>query len=167
MSGLALVVAVSRNGVIGKEGGLPWHLASDLKLFKSITMGKPIIMGRKTWESLPRKPLPGRLNIVVSRKLNYAAEGAVVVSGSAEAMRIAGFENSTEVAVIGGGEIYQMFLPLATRIYRTDVDIDVDGDTCFPDLPPVEWSLTSVEHFVQGANDSAKFSLRIFDRKIA
>lgn len=166
MSGIALVVAVSRNGVIGKEGGLPWHLSSDLKLFKAITMGKPIIMGRKTWESLPRKPLPGRLNIVISRKVDYAAEGAVVVSTSAEALRFAEAENAEEVAVIGGGEIYKMFFAQATRVYRTDVDIIVEGDTFFPDLIEAEWQLSSTEHFPQGVNDSASFALRIFDRNI-
>jgi dihydrofolate reductase len=165
MSRIALVVAVSRNGVIGREGGLPWHLSSDLKLFKRITLGKPIIMGRKTWESLPRKPLPGRTNIVISRADDFKAEGAVVVSSVKSALAQAESQNPEEVAVIGGGEIYNLFLPIADRIYRTDVDLDVEGDTYFPALMPEQWTQTSVEHFTKGPNDSAGFALRIFDRK--
>ena len=90
MSRIAFVVAVSRNGIIGRDGGLPWHISSDLKRFKEITMGKPIIMGRKTWDSLPRKPLPGRLNIVVTRQGGFTAQGAVVVKTADEAIAAAG-----------------------------------------------------------------------------
>lgn len=163
MSRISLVVAVSRNGVIGRDGGLPWHLSSDLKLFKAITLGKPIIMGRKTWESLPRKPLPGRVNIVITRKAGFVGEGAVVVHTVEQALAAAG--EAEEIAVIGGGEIYNLFLASATRIYRTDVDIIVEGDTRFPPLSPDEWAETSAETFPQGPNDSAAFTLRIFDRK--
>jgi dihydrofolate reductase len=166
MTRIALVVAVSRNGVIGRDGGLPWHLSSDLKLFKAITLGKPIIMGRKTWESLPRKPLPGRLNIVVTRSPHFVAEGAITVSDVATSLAQAKADNPDEIAIIGGGEIYKMFLPLASRVYRTDVDIEVEGDTHFPPLPSAEWAETSVEHFAQGPKDSATFALRVFDRKM-
>jgi dihydrofolate reductase len=165
MSRVALVVAVSRNGVIGREGGLPWHLSSDLKLFKTITLGKPIIMGRKTWESLPRRPLTGRQNIVVSRTGAYIAEGAQVVATPEQAIAAAKLNNAEEIAVIGGGEIYSLFLPIAHRVYRTDVDIDVEGDTYFPVLSPAEWQETSAEQFPQAPNDSAAFTLRVFDRK--
>ncbi len=163
MTRIALVVAVSRNGVIGRGGGLPWHLSSDLKLFKAITLGKPIIMGRKTWESLPRKPLPGRVNIVITRKAGFVGEGAVVVHTLEQAVAAAG--DVEEIAVIGGGEIYNLFLTRANRIYRTDVDLDVEGDTLFAALSPTEWTETSSEDFPQGPNDSAAFTLRIFDRK--
>ncbi len=105
MTRIALVVAVSRNGVIGRDGGLPWHISSDLKRFKEITMGKPVIMGRKTWESLPRKPLTGRHNIVITRQGGYAAEGAMVVATPGAALAAAG--SVEEVAIIGGGEIYR------------------------------------------------------------
>ncbi len=164
MSRISLVVAVSRNGVIGRDGGLPWHLSSDLKLFKAITLGKPIIMGRKTWESLPRKPLPGRLNVVISRKTEFSAEGAVVAHDALAALEMAHRDNPEEIAVIGGGEIYALFLPLASRVYRTDVDLHVDGDTLFPNLTAAEWTEVSCETFPQGPNDSASFSLRVFDR---
>jgi dihydrofolate reductase len=129
---ISLVYAQSRNGIIGADGGLPWRLPSDLKRFKETTLGKPIIMGRKTWEGLPRKPLPGRVNIVVTRQSSFAAEGAVVVGSVADALARAG--EASEVCVIGGGEIYRMFLPLADRIYLTLVDADVEGDTRGPDL---------------------------------
>jgi dihydrofolate reductase len=165
VSRIALVVAVSRNGVIGREGGLPWHLSSDLKLFKKITLGKPIIMGRKTWESLPRKPLPGRLNIVVSRRPGFEAVGAKVSPTVELALALARSEMPEEISVIGGGEIYNLFLPIADRVYRTDVDIDVEGDTYFTALDPHAWAETNVEYFPQGPHDSASFALRIFDRK--
>ena len=108
MSRISFVVAVSRNGVIGRAGGLPWHISSDLKRFKAITMGKPLIMGRKTWESLPKRPLPGRQNIVITRQKNYQAEGAVVVPDTASALAAAG--EVEEICVIGGGEIFAKFL---------------------------------------------------------
>ena len=109
MSRIALVVAVSRNGVIGRDGGLPWHISSDLKRFKAVTMGKPVIMGRKTWESLPKRPLPGRANIVVTRQANYAADGAIVAADVAAAISAAG--DVEEIAIIGGGEIYRVVFP--------------------------------------------------------
>jgi dihydrofolate reductase len=151
--------------VIGREGGLPWHLSSDLKLFKAVTLGKPIIMGRKTWDSLPRKPLPGRTNIIITRQSNYAAEGAQIVVTLEDALVRAKIENPEEIAVIGGGEIYNLFLPIADRVYRTDVDLDVEGDTFFPALSPAEWTQTSIVDYPQGPNDSAAFTLRVFDRK--
>lgn len=164
MSRISFVVAVSRNGVIGRDGGLPWHLSSDLKLFKAITLGKPIIMGRKTWESLPRKPLPGRVNIVITHKAGFVGEGALVVNTAEQALAAAG--DVEEVAIIGGGEIYKLFMPIADRIYRTDVDLEVEGDTLFPSLPREEWTETSSEAFPQGPKDSASFTLRVFDRKL-
>jgi dihydrofolate reductase len=160
-----MMVAVSRNGVIGRDGGLPWHISSDLKLFKSLTMGKAIVMGRKTWDALPRKPLPGRLNIVITRQADFSAKGAVVARDAESALEKAGHLNETEIAVIGGGEIYNLFMPVADRIYRTDVDMEVNGDTYFPALDETKWVLTSIEKFEQGPKDSAGFSLRVFDRK--
>jgi dihydrofolate reductase len=164
MSRIALVVAVSRNGVIGRAGGLPWHISSDLKRFKEITMGKPVIMGRKTWESLPRKPLPGRTNIVITRQPDYTAPGAQVVAGMDAALDIANVERPEEIAIIGGGEIFRMFMAMADRIYLTEADLVVEGDTHFPDLPPREWRETGREVHDKGPNDTASFTLRILDR---
>ena len=162
MSRIALVVAVSRNGVIGRDGGLPWHISSDLKRFKAVTMGKPVIMGRKTWESLPKRPLPGRANIVVTRQANYAADGAIVAADVAAAISAAG--DVEEIAIIGGGEIYRVVFPRADRIYLTEVDMDVMGDTHFPRLAPGEWHEIARERQEAGPNDSAGFTLRTLDR---
>lgn len=163
MSRIALVVAVSRNGVIGRAGGLPWHISSDLKRFKALTMGKPLIMGRKTWESLPKKPLPGRRNIVITRQANYRAEGAVVVVDAAAALAVAG--EVEEISIIGGAEIFHLFLPQAQRIYLTEVDLEVEGDTYFPRIEPDQWLETARETHARSPNDSAGFVLRVLDRK--
>lgn len=156
------MVAVSRNGVIGRDGGLPWHISSDLKRFKAITMGKPIIMGRKTWESLPRKPLPGRQNIVITRQKTFTAEGAVVVGDVKSALKVAG--EADEIAIIGGGEIYNMFFAMTDRVYLTEVDLTVEGDTYFPKLDASEWREVAREVHPAGPNDSARFVLRTLDR---
>jgi dihydrofolate reductase len=159
---ISYVVAVSKNGVIGREGGLPWHMSSDLKRFKAITMGKPVVMGRKTWESLPRKPLPGRRNIVITRQRDVAPEGAEVAATPEEALRLAG--DVPEVAVIGGGEIYRLFWPLVDRLYLTEVDLEVAGDTHFPALAPGEWREVGREVHPRGEKDTAGFTLRTLDR---
>jgi len=159
---ISYVVAVSRNGVIGREGGLPWHISSDLKRFKEITMGKPVVMGRKTWDSLPRKPLPGRRNIVITRQPGFTAEGAEVVATPEQALALCAGE--PEVAVIGGGEIYRLFWPMVDRIYLTEVDLAVDGDTHFPDLAPGQWREVAREVHPRGERDSAAFTLRTLDR---
>jgi len=159
---ISYVVAVSRNGVIGREGGLPWHISSDLRRFKEITMGKPVVMGRKTWESLPKKPLPGRRNIVITRQRGFAPEGAEVAASAEEALRLCG--DAPEVAVIGGGEIYRLFWPVVDRLYLTEVDLEVAGDTHFPVLSPDEWREVGREVHPKGERDSAGFVLRILDR---
>ena len=159
---ISYVVAVSKNGVIGREGGLPWHISSDLKRFKEITMGKPVVMGRKTWESLPRRPLPGRRNIVITRQPGFAPEGAEVAATPEEALALCG--NAPEVAIIGGGEIYRLFWPLVDRLYLTEVDLEVEGDTHFPAVSPAEWREVGREVHPRGEKDSAAFTLRILDR---
>ncbi len=164
MSRIALVAAVSRNGVIGRDGGLPWHLSSDLKRFKQITMGKPVIMGRKTWESLPKRPLPGRPNIVVTRQRGYKAPGATVVSDAFTALAVARGHSAEEIAVIGGGEIYDMFFDQADRIYLTEVDIAVHGDTRFPVIDARDWRQTGGEAIAKGPKDDAACTLRVLDR---
>ena len=122
---ITLIVAVADNGVIGRDNALPWHLPDDLKRFKRLTLGKPIVMGRKTFESIG-KPLPGRQNIVVTRDANYRREGITVVHGIDDAVRAAG--EATELMVIGGAELFRLFLPRATRIHLTRVHADVAGD---------------------------------------
>ncbi len=133
---VSLVVARARNGVIGSDNGLPWHLPADLARFRAVTMGKPMVMGRRTWESLPGL-LPGRRHIVVSRNPEYRAEGAEVAASLEEALELAG--PVPEVMVIGGGQIYRQALPRARRIYLTEVEAEVEGDTRFPELEPGAW----------------------------
>lgn len=126
---VSMIAAMANNRVIGKDNGMPWHLPADLKHFKAVTMGKPVVMGRKTYESIG-KALPGRLNIVISRA-GFQAADATVVSSTDEAIAVAG--DIEELMIIGGGKIYEFFLPVADRLYLTHIDLDVEGDTQFPD----------------------------------
>ena len=137
----SLVVAMARNGVIGRSNKLPWHLPADLAHFKRTTMGAPVIMGRRTWESIGRA-LPGRLNIVVSSRPDYAAPGALVVPSLERAWTAAGYV--PEAFVIGGEHLYAQALPSARRIYLTEIDADIDGDTCFPAFDRRAWRETLV-----------------------
>ena len=161
---LVFVLAMSRNRVIGANGGLPWRMPSDLKRFKALTMGKPVIMGRKTWDSLPRKPLPGRPNIVVTRQAGYDAPGAIVTGTLGEALRQARAAATDEIAVIGGAEIFNELLPFADRIYLSEIDVEMQGDRFFPALPAEEWKETSHETHPRGEGDAAGFTLRVLDR---
>ncbi|MDQ5946883.1 MAG: dihydrofolate reductase [Pseudomonadota bacterium] len=136
MSTLSLIAAMANKRIIGRDNTLPWHLPEDLKHFKATTLGKPVIMGRKTWESLGR-PLPGRRNIVVSRNADYVATGGELV-GSLEAA-IAATADIEEVFVIGGADLYRQALPLAQRLYLTEIAGDYAGDACFPEFPASEW----------------------------
>jgi len=136
-----LVVAVAANGVIGREGALPWHLPADLRHFKALTIGKPMIMGRKTFESLPGL-LPGRRHIVLTRDPAWAEEGAEVARSPEEAIALA---NAPHIAVIGGAEIYRAFLPHADRIEWTEVAAEPEGDTRFPHFDRAEWIETAHE----------------------
>lgn len=133
---VSLIVAMDRNRVIGAGGEMPWHLPADLKFFKAATMGKPVIMGRKTYESIG-KPLAGRRNIVVTRDRAYQAPGCIVVHSPAAALLAAG--EAEEVMIIGGAEIYRQFLPQAQRIYLTCIDAAFAGDAVFPEIQPQLW----------------------------
>jgi dihydrofolate reductase len=133
---IALIAAMAENRVIGRENGLPWRLPADLRRFKSVTMGKPVIMGRKTYESIG-KPLPGRSNIVVTRDADYRAPGCQVVHSLEQALEAGA--GHTEVMVIGGAELYRQALGRAERMYLTLVRAEVEGDTLFPDIEPQQW----------------------------
>jgi dihydrofolate reductase len=128
---IVLVLAVADNGVIGDRGAIPWRIAEDMKRFKALTIGKPLIAGRKTWESFPKRPLPGRTNIVVTRDAAYRAEGAVVVHSLDAALARAEMENPVSITIAGGAEIYRTAMPRATRIELTEVHVDAAGDTHF------------------------------------
>jgi dihydrofolate reductase len=161
MAMISLIVAASTNNAIGIGGDLPWRLSDDLKRFKAVTMGKPIIMGRKTWDSIGR-PLPGRQNIVVTRQPEFSAEGCDVVASVAEAVAIAG--DVDEVMVIGGSQIYELALPSADRIYLTRVHAEVEGDAFFPDVDESRWRLISDERHAADERNEFNFSSRIYDR---
>jgi dihydrofolate reductase len=139
---ISIIVAMAANRVIGYENHLPWHLPADLAHFKVVTMGKPILMGRKTWESIGR-PLSGRTNIVITRDRDYQADGCVVAHSMEEA--IAAAQGNDEVMVIGGADFYRQVLPLTDTLYLTLVEGDFTGDTFFPELDAAEWQETSSE----------------------
>ena len=142
MTAVTLIVAADRRGVIGRDGGLPWHLPDELKRFKARTMGKPIVMGRKTWDSIG-KPLPGRHNIVITRQPSLVLDGATVVDSLEAALRAAGAV--PEVCVIGGAEIFMLALPVATTVELTVVEAEVGGDTVLPAFDVADWVETSRE----------------------
>jgi dihydrofolate reductase len=164
---LTLVVAVAKNGVIGRDGRLPWRLSSDMKRFKQTTMGKPVLIGRKTWESLQVRPLPGRENLVLTRDPNIKVEGAWVYT-SLDAMLAAGRAMATasgadEVCVIGGAQLYRATLPLADRIVLTEVNLEPEGDARL-DLDLARWREVSREHVERGPKDDADFVVRVLER---
>jgi dihydrofolate reductase len=136
---VTLVVAVAANGVIGRNGALPWHLPEDLKRFKQLTLGRPCIMGRRTWDSLPRKPLPGRTNIVLTRDPSFSAPGAVVARDFDEALRRADAEHPQAIMVIGGEAVFAAALPLAKRIELTQIEQHVEGDAVMPAIDASIW----------------------------
>jgi dihydrofolate reductase len=160
---VSLIVAVAKNRVIGDAGKLPWRFSSDLKKFKAITTGKAVIMGRKTWDSLPRKPLPGRLNIVVTRSAGFAAEGTSVATSVEAALSLA--VGQDEVMVIGGAEIYKAFLSKADRVYATELDCGIAGDTSFGALPPDEWRETGRESLPASPGDTVGGYFVTYDRR--
>lgn len=135
---IVIVVAMSENRVIGRNGDLPWRLSADLKHFKAVTMGYPIIMGRKTWESIGR-PLPGRRNIVVTRRKGFSVEGVDVVHSAQDALKLCETDNATTAMIIGGGQIYAEMIDHADRIELTEVHRKIEGDTHFPVLDYNEW----------------------------
>lgn len=139
---LVIIAAVARSGVIGKNNRLPWHLPEDLRHFKACTLGHPVLMGRRTWDSLGR-PLPGRRNLVISRQPDFAAAGAEVWPGLQQA--IAACSDASRVFLIGGAELYRLGLPLASEMLLTEVDLEVDGDAHFPPWAPEQWQETRRE----------------------
>ena len=167
MCKIAFVIAVAENRVIGKDGHLPWRLSSDLKLFRRLTMNKPIIMGRRTWESLPRRPLDGRDNIVLTRDRNFAAEGAHVVHSVEAALELgrefAEARGVDEISVIGGAQIYESMLEHADRIYLTEVHGSPEGDTVFPPLDSAKWQEVGSEPINQTERDQYSATLKIME----
>lgn len=165
---LVLIVAVARNGVIGGQNKLLWHISSDLQRFKAITMGKPLIMGRKTWDSIGR-PLPGRESIVVTRDQNFAAQGAVVAHNLDEALTRAQEAvqrlGAREAVVIGGAELYALLMDRCTQLYVTEVDLAPEGDAYFGPIDPQKWQVQKSEAHHAGPKDDAAFTFVDYVRR--
>jgi dihydrofolate reductase len=156
-----LVVAVAENGIIGREGGLPWRIKSDMQRFRALTWGKPIVVGRKTYLSFNRKPLPGRTNIVVSRAADFAAPGAVVAASLPAALAVARGDalrrGSDAIMVVGGADIYAQAMPLADRLEVTHIQARCEGDAAFPAIDPAIWREAARAVFSPGAGDDAGY----------
>ena len=165
---LALVAARARNGVIGRDGGLPWRLKSDMALFKATTLGKPVIMGRKTWDSLPKKPLPGRTNLVLSRDGTFEPKGAVVCDRFDQALSMAREQaeedGAKEVCVIGGTALFALAMPKAKRLYLTEVEAEVDGDASFPVFDEAGWREIQCQPYTAAEEDDYGFTFRVLER---
>ena len=157
---IAMIAAMANNRVIGTDNQMPWHLPEDLRHFKAMTLGKPVVMGRKTFESIGR-PLPGRHNIVITRQLDYAIEGVSCVSSFDEAKKIAG--DCDELIVMGGGQLYAEILPFAEVMYLTLIKLDVEGDTFFPTWNEQEWQVSQTESVTN--HDGLEYSFNTLVKK--
>ena len=168
MATISLIVAVAENGVIGRDGTMPWRLSTDLKRFKSITVGHPVIMGRKTWDSL-KKPLPERVNIVITRDKSFAIDSAIVAHSFSEARQLAEEEavkaETDEIFVIGGGAIFKEALPFADHMYVTEILSSVEGDTFFPPFNPEKWRALSSEMVPEGPKDTFPTRFVVYERQ--
>lgn len=158
---ISMIVAVSSNSVIGRDGDLPWHMPADLKRFKRLTMGHHLIIGRRTWDEVGA-PLPGRIMVVVTRDTEFRVDGATVVHSLDEALQVV--EGDDEVFIAGGGEIYRQALPLADRVYLTRVHAEIDGDTTFPELEEEEWRLVDREDHGSDDRNPYPYSFLTYDR---
>ena len=155
---ISIIAALGRNRVIGSENSIPWKLPADMKRFRELTTGKPVIMGRKTFESIGR-PLPNRANIIITTDKNYRADSCIVVHSVDEALKAA---KGSEIMVIGGSQIYKQFLPTANRMYLTFIDKEFEGDAYFPEYSEHEWKETSREEHVD--ENGLKYSFVNFER---
>nr|AOT83001.1 hypothetical protein [uncultured bacterium] len=172
MKRISMISAVAENGVIGANKDMPWSISTDLKFFRKTTTGKPVIMGRRTFESICSslgKPLPNRTNIVITRDRTYAHEGAEVVGNLKDALtfaeHVAEVEGVDEIMVVGGGQIYAEAMSSASTLYITRVHATPEGDTCFPKIDASEWDLTENTPFDRGEKDTADTSLEIYRRR--
>jgi dihydrofolate reductase len=159
---ITLVVAVADSGVIGRDNALPWHLPEDLKRFKRVTMGKPIVMGRKTFESIG-KPLPGRQNIVLTRRPNYQHDGVTVVHDADAALTAAG--DAAEIMIIGGSDLFRLFLPRARRVHLTRVHGNIEGDVMWPALDEREWSVTGREVYPADDRHAHAMTFEVWEKR--
>lgn len=161
---ISLIVAAAENNAIGKNNQLLWHLPNDLKFFKNTTWGMPVIMGRKTFESV-NKPLPGRFNIVITRQPGWKADGVIVATDLQAALQKATETNCKEIFIIGGGEIYKQAFEMANKIYLTRVHTNIDGDTFFPKVDETEWQLKSTHDFEANEKHQFAYSFQTWVKK--
>jgi dihydrofolate reductase len=161
---LSLIVAASTNNVIGINNQLPWHLPVDMRYFKNTTWGMPVIMGRKTFESMDNKPLRGRMNIVITRQKDWKPEGAVVVNNWSDALLVAKDADCKEVFVIGGGEIFKETIKKADRIYMTRVHTIVDGDVFFPEIDKKHWKLVTKRDCFADEKHKYDYSFEVWEK---
>lgn len=161
---ISLIAAMDKNRVIGQDQKMPWHLPADLKHFKAITLGKPVIMGRLTFESIG-KPLPGRHNIVLTQNRHFVCDGVTVVHDIDTALETAKKQDPTEILIIGGATLYQAMLPLATRLYLTHIDTIANGDTYFPNWHAQgQWEIVSCKHHRMDTNNPYDYSFITYER---
>lgn len=160
---ISLIVAAASNNAIGKDGKMPWHLPNDMRHFKNITWGMPVLMGRKTFESLG-KPLAGRKNIVITRQPGWKSPGAVTVGSVDDGLFVAKETDAKEVMVIGGGEIYRFLFDRASRIYLTRVEAEPEADTFFPEINPKHWYLVSQKNHEADEKNAYNYSFQVWDR---
>jgi len=159
---ISLIAAMGKNRVIGNKGKLPWHMPADMKYYKDKTKGKTIIMGRKTFDSMGNKPLPNRINIIITHDQDYKAEGAIVAHSAHEALKAAG--NAEEVMVIGGSYIFKEFLPRANRIYLTIIEGVFEGDAFFPEYDITQWKEVSYEEHERDAKNPYDYRFVVLER---
>lgn len=164
---LSIIVAAAKNGVIGRDGDLPWRLSADLKRFKRITMGHPLVMGRKTWESIG-KPLPGRTSVVVTRQQDFQAdyEAVRIVHALEEALKVAAeLPGGEEIFLIGGAQLYAAALPSASKLYFTHVEAEVEGDAAFPEVDWTEWKLVKAEKVPADEKNEYDHTFSVYQRE--
>jgi dihydrofolate reductase len=165
---IAMIAGVAENGVIGNDQTIPWRVPSDMAFFKKTTMGKPIVMGRKQYETVGR-PLPGRTNIVITRQADYQPEGVVVVHGIdaalARARAVAEAEGVDEIMIIGGGELYAQLIDRADRLYITHIDLSPAGDVRFPTIKPEQWSVVDLPEVMPSPKDEASYRVKVYERR--
>lgn len=161
---IAMIAAMAANRVIGDGNKMPWHLPADLRHFKKLTLGKPVIMGRKTFESIGSKPLPMRVNIVVTRDANFRAAGVVVANDLQQALSLAEPHAAEEIMIMGGASIYEQAMPIADRLYLTFIQLNVDGDARFPDLRQYRWTELSSESHTPDAENPYNYSFVTYER---
>jgi dihydrofolate reductase len=162
---ISIIAAVSENGAIGKDNKLLWKLSSDMKIFKTLTTGHHVIMGRKTFDSMNGRPLPNRTNVIISRNLDYDAEGCETAISLAEALSLANQNGDEEAFIIGGGEIYKLGMYIANTLYISHVHTNIEGDTYFPSIDTDIWKLKTRESYIKDEKNECDFDFCVYERK--